>query len=397
MSKFGKKFLSVSFSILGGITFVVGINAIIFDISKKESTTKFNATLLNQSFDKNEDKDMIKFYKENTISICFVKNTYEKTNGTAWLKDYNDQMTEFTFATNLHVVADYLHINKDGHTLSLNSNFDGINVRYFNNINNDNLFLKRTKVSDWSIAKSYANLSRRIPSQFKSYNNVDFDPSTYTTSINNGYIDYIELTYHLNKGDVSDFAKWLRKRKYVPKVASQSEINSFLWNAYNVDGRKDGVKKNDYLYIAGFPSINLEPKWVEQKFPIVKDASSYNTYFTSSVHEVSAIPWLEKNDGIKLNSSNGKTIQQRSISHQLIFNGLIMGSGSSGSMVCGRINNEIKIFAIWWGTYGKRMGAGDLLWSNSYNAYNPKELFKPREGSTSETAWEDWSGYNVTL
>ncbi len=385
MKKFGKKYISIASSILGGMVFVVGVNTIIFFVS--DNAAKLNSNIesdfLNEAFDEQKDRDIIKFYKENTISISFIKNTYEKTNGTAWLKTIDLNQNEFTFCTNLHVVADYTQINEDG-SISLNDNINGINIKYFDTDNTNKLFMQRTDIDNWSLTKSFANLKRPIPSQYEGYKNVVTNNGR--CYITNGYIDYVELKYKLELSDNSMFGNWLRTRKYTPLIANESEVKSLLKSSYE-DNNLD-----NYIYIAGFPSYNLEPKWVEQKFKIARDGSSDNTYFTSSVHEISPIPWLEKHDGIQLTNDAGTAIEQRSISHQLIFNGLVMGNGSSGSMICARINNKIKIIAIWWGTYGKRMGAGDLLSSNKYNPYTLVNNSHPDP----EIKWEDWEGYKLS-
>lgn len=162
--------------------------------------------------------------------------------------------------------------------------------------------------------------------------------------------------------------------------------------SYKVPSTSSGPGHDNYIYVAGFPVVDAKPTWTEQKFLI--DGKDRNISFTTSLHEMSTIPWLDRTDGIKLHAATtNQIIEQRSISQQITMNGLFMGSGSSGSMICAKIHGTVKVIAIWWGSYGKRFGAGDLLITNPYNPHKPNII---STGPRDDDGWINWSGYDLT-
>ncbi len=394
MKRANLKFLGISIAIISGIAFVIGMNtAVYFLTSNKNSHDESKHLYINEEFNESTDKDVIKFFKDNTISIGFIKSSYEKVSGTAWLKDIDYKNNSYTFATNLHVASNFITPNQNNEQV-IDPSVSWITIKYFDELGNDKLFNARTKSQDWTVSKLYANKKREIPSKFHPHSNTVVEGDK--TYITNGYIDYIELTYQLDEKDESTFATWLRSRGPAPKIASQDEITHMLAESYNPlvpPSNPSTEQSQNYLYVAGFPIIDGMPTWVEQKFAISQGTP--NVMYTTSVHEMSPVPWLDRKDGIKLKSEpNGEITDQRSISQQITMNGLYMGSGSSGSMICAKINDQLKVIAIWWGTYGKRFGAGDLLWCNSYNPIHPDlETYE----ITDDDDWTNWEGYNLTI
>lgn len=346
MRWWNKRIFLVFSSLLFGSILVVAINAIIIYFSQKQTNDKYISSKYSD-FSNSNDQDIRKFFKQNTVSMSIIENETTKTNGTAWLYDWNHKNNTYTFITNLHVFSPFIEYDKNTNDAKLiNQSFKSINIRYFNNVNDDKLSMIRTNFDNWSISKlDNIFLSRMIPKRYNNSNNTKtINNKCY---IDNGYIDYIKITYHSSN---NYFDNWLKTDHTKPEIMNINE--------HNINDLKE-------LYIAGFPIINNKPTWTEQKIPNNKT----NVFISNTVKELSPDAWMNDNNNIYIETNN-KKINLRSVSNQIVVKELRMGAGSSGSMMITRHENKIKIIGIWWGTYGNHSGAIDLLNTNSFIPYD---------------------------
>lgn len=342
-------------TLFSGLALLTTVHFLLIKTTYNQSQVIFEKT-----FNGENEKDVRRFYKNVSVSLSVIIDNLTKVNGTAWIKSIND--AEVTFVTNLHVLSSFIKYDVGSKMVSLDDNsFNEICIKYFKNPDYDNISMSRIKSNQWSvnIPDETFLVKRQVPKQVAAIANDEIINTVHESAITNGYIDYIELKYNIDNlnNENKEFNDWL-------KAHNPDELPLFSEDPIH------DLSNNDYLYLAGFPIYNSNISWVEKKI-LIKKASN-NVSFSTAVLRLGESAWLSsRNIGIKLvNNENNKTVFLRNVAKQLVLYDVVLGGGSSGSLVVKRnkiLPNRFDVVGIWWGTYGNHNGAIDILNSEPFN------------------------------
>lgn len=350
--------------------------ALIFSINSTLNFYSYNFKNLSIAdyIDEGNKSKQIEWISKRTFSLKLTlqeevngkTKTYSKF-GTGWIvakksSDIND--FKYFVGTNIHVANNFnnLNLTEDRYYIDETGVIKKNNKLKFTNFAisfirpTDENFLKDengqiitfNKSSDYidvpieDIKLSYTATNEYLLDQ---ENQNYFDPYT-NKIIENKAIDFAILEM--------DFAKCLQDENF-----QKYSVNSFLneYNNFPTKFAKTRLDKNDKYFIAGFTQDNhffkesIYPTWLGINDISFGDGILFNGFLYKDIqsinHEINNIRPINGIDFVTYNE-NKFTYWYKNVASQLLFEGLNLGGGSSGSLIC---NQNFEIVGIYWGTY----------------------------------------------